>query len=143
MIWILATRGASWDDGVNAVTIEGVHSVVYKVGVTPIPGDGEGNGRIGEFQRGVHRISGFVFSYHGSVAEELLSIDVTVTLEVRYRANGEHRKRTFSKAIFVGDAIVQFVALNTGVSQLIGAPLRVQLPKNKTINDRITDAPDP
>ncbi len=143
MIWILATRGASWFDGPDETVIEGVHSVVYKVGVTPIPGDGEGNGKIGEFERGVHRISGFVFSYHGSVAEDLLVINDTVDLEVRYRANGEHRKRTFSDVIFVGDAAVQFVALNTGVSQLIGVPFRVQLPKNKAINNRITDEPDP
>ncbi len=143
MIWILATRGASWFDGQDETVIEGVHSVVYKVGVTPIPGDGEGNGRIGEFKRGVHRISGFVFSYHGSVAEELLIINDLVDLEVRYRANGEHRKRTFSDVIFLGDATVQFPALNTGVSQLIGVPFRVQLPKSQTINDRITDEPDP
>jgi len=143
MIWILATRGASWfDDQEVETVIEGVHSMVYKVGVTPIPGDGEGNGEIGEFERGVHRVSGFLFSYHGSVAEELLSIDDTVTLEVRYRANGEHRKRTFTEVIFVGDATVTFLPLNTGVSKLIGVPFRVQLPENQTIDDRITDASD-
>lgn len=142
MIWILATRGVSWDDGVNNATIEGVHSVLYKVGVAPIPGDGEGNGKIGEFQRGIHRVSGFVLSYHGLVAEELLMMDDTVTLEVRYRANGAHRKRTFTKVLFVGDATVEFAGLNTGVSKLIGVPFRIQLPKNKTIDDRITDASD-
>ena len=145
MIWILATRGASWFNGMEETVIEGVHSVVYKVGVTPIPGDGEGNGKIGEFGRGVHRISGFLFSYHGSVAEELLMVNEslnTVDLEVRYRANGEHRKRTFSKVIFVGDATVPFASLNIGVAGLIGVPFRVQLPKNKDIDDRITDAID-
>ena len=143
MIWILATRGASYFNGMAETVIEGVHSLVYRVGVTPVACDGEGGCKVGEFKRVVQRVSGVLFSYHGSVAEELLVIDDTVDLEVRYRANLEHRKRTFSKVLFMGDAVVAFPALNTGVSELIGVPFRVQLPNNKRIGDRITDAADP
>ncbi len=143
MIWILATRGASWFSGMDETVIEGVHSLVYKVGVEAIPADGEDpEYELGEYIRGLHRASGFLFTWHGSAAEELLSIDEAVALEVRYRASGEHRKRTFSEVIFAGDATVAFPSLNTGISELIGVPFRVQIPEDETIGDRIVDEVD-
>jgi len=143
MIWILATRGASRFSGMVETVIEGVHSLVYRVGVEAIPADGEDpEYEIGEYIRGLHRAWGFLFTWHGSAAEELLAIDEAVALEVRYRASGEHRKRTFTKVVFAGDAVVAFPSLNSGVSELIGVPFRVQIPEDMTITDRITDAAD-
>jgi hypothetical protein len=145
MIWILATRGASTKlraSPFTETTIEGVHSVVYKPGIEPVPFSGEDltQGKLGTFARGVYRISGFVFSYHGSAAETLLGITTGIDLLIRYRANGQKRKRTLSDVLFVGDATVTVPALNTGVSELIGVPFRVQIPSGETLADHVTDA---
>ena len=145
MIWILATRGASTKlraSPFTETTIEGVHSVVYKPGIEPVHFSGEDltQGKLGTFARGVYRISGFIFSYHGSAAETLLGITTEIDLLIRYRANGQKRKRTLSDVLFVGDATVTVPALNTGVSELIGVPFRVQIPSGETLADHVTDA---
>jgi len=145
MIWILATRGASTKlraSPFTETTIEGVHSVVYKPGIEPVPFSGEDltQGKLGTFARGVYRISGFLFSYHGSAAETLLGITTEIDLLIRYRANGQKRKRTLSDVLFVGDATVTVPALNAGVSELIGVPFRVQIPSGETLADHVTDA---
>ena len=145
MIWILATRGAATKlraSPFTETTIEGVHSVVYKPGIEAVPFSGEDvtQGKLGTFARGVYRISGFVFSYHGSAAETLLGITSGIDLLIRYRANGQKRKRTLSDVLFVGDATVTVPALNAGVSELIGVPFRVQIPSGETLADHVTDA---
>jgi len=147
MIWILATRGASTKLRVSPFTetaIEGVHSLVYKPGVEPVPASGgdSASAELGTFSRGLHRISGLVFSYHGSAAEDLLGIADAIDLIVRYRANGQRRKRTLGDVLFVGDATVTFPALNTGVAELIAVPFRVQIPEGETIDDHVTDEVD-
>jgi len=147
MIWILATRGAATKLRAAPFTetaIEGVHSVVYKIGVEAVPfsGDDQSTGPLGTYGRGVQRISGVVFSHHGSVAEELLGISPGIDLIVRYRANGGARKRTFNDVIFVGDATVTAQSLNTGRSTLIGVPFRVQIPSEETLAEHVTDAAD-
>jgi len=144
MIWILAARGASTKlrlSPFTETTIEGVHSVVYRPGIEPVPfsGEDETAGDVGTYSRGLHRISGFVFSYHGSAAETLLSIVVPIDLIVRYRGNAQKRKRTFSDVLFVGDATVTVPSLNSGVSELIGVPFRVQIPIGETVGNHITD----
>ena len=73
MIWILAIRGASTKLRASPFTetvIEGTQSVVYKPGITPVPlsGSDATAGPLGTFGRGLHRVSGFVFSYDGSAA---------------------------------------------------------------------------
>jgi hypothetical protein len=83
-----------------------------------------------------------LFSYHGSVAEGLLGISAGIDMIVRYRANGQKRKRTFSDVIFVGDATVTVPALNSGLSTLIGVPFRVQIPLGETLAGHVTDAAD-
>ncbi len=148
MIWILANRGAATKlraSPFTETTIEGVHSVVYKPGIEPLPfsGEDQAQGKLGTFARGVYRISGFVFSYHGSAAEALFAVTAGIDLIVRYRANGQRRKRTLSDVIFVGDAMVTVPALNAGVSELIGVPFRVQIPSGETFADHVTDAMDP
>jgi len=147
MIWILATRGASTKlrlSPFTETTIEGVHSVVYKVGVEPISlaGVDVSAGARGTFGRGLHRASGLVFSYHGSVAEELLAITSSIDLIVRYTANGALRKRTLGDVVFVGDATVTVPPQNRGVSELVGVPFRVQIPEGNTIANHITDTTD-
>jgi hypothetical protein len=94
----------------------------------------------GTFGRGVNRISGFVFSYHGSVAETLFAITAGIDLVIRYRANTQKRKRTISDVLFVGDAVVTAPSLNSGVSELIGVPFRVQVPVGETVADHVADA---
>lgn len=147
MIWVLATRGASTKLRGSPFTetdIEGVHSVVYKPGVEPVAfsgADGE-EGPEGTFGRGVNRISGFVFSYHGSVAEALLGVTAGIDLIVRYRANQQARKRTFADVVFIGDAVVAAPSLNRGVSELIGVPFRVQIPVGETLATHVVDAVD-
>ena len=145
MIWILATRGASTKlraSPFTETTIEGVHSVVYKPGIEPVPfsGDDQTQGKLGTFARGVYRISGFILSYHGSAAETLFGITSGIDLILRYRANGQKRKRTLSDVLFVGDATVTVPALNAGVSELIGVPFRAQIPSGETFADHVTDA---
>ena len=147
MIWILATRGASTilrDSPFTETTIEGIHSVVYKPGIAPVPlGGGDATtGPVGTYARGVHRIAGFVFSYDGQVAETLFAIESDVDLIIRYRANGQVRKRTLLDVLFVGDASITVPALNVGVPELIGVPFRVQIPESDKLSDHVTDAVD-
>jgi hypothetical protein len=147
MIWILATRGASTKLQASPFTetsIEGVHSLVYKVGIEPVPfsGDDASAGARGTFDRGLHRASGLLFSYHGSVAEELFAITAGIDLIVRYTANGQLRKRTFTDILFAGDAAITISNQNKGTSELIGVPFRVQIPTGNTIANHITDVVD-
>jgi hypothetical protein len=145
MIWVLATRGAATKLRASPFTetaIEGVHSVVYKPGIEPVPFSGEDQtaGKLGNYGRGVYRLLGFVFSYHGSVAETLFGITVGIDLIIRYRANGQKRKRTLSDVLFVGDATVTAPGLNAGMSELIGVPFRVQMPAGETFAEHVTDS---
>ena len=147
MIWILASRGASTklrNSPFTETAIEGVHSVVYKPGVVPLPYSGDDIliGKLGTFGRGLQRISGVMFSYHGSVAETLFAITDSIDLIVKYRANGQVRKRTLSDVIFVGDATVTVPSLNDGTAALIGVPFRVQIPSDETLATHVTDAVD-
>jgi len=147
VIWILSTRGASTklrSSPFTETSIEGVHSVVYKPGVAPAPfsGNDTSEGEIGTFGRGLHRVNGFVFSYDGSVAAAFFAVTEEIDLIVRYRANGEKRKRTLADVIFIGDATVTFPGHNTGVSELIGVPFRVQIPEGSMLADHISDAVD-
>lgn len=147
MIWILATRGAATKlraTPFTETTIEGVHSVAYKPGIEAVPFSGEDQtqGKLGTFGRGVYRISGFVFSYHGSAAETLFAVTAGIDLIIRYRANGQKRKRTLSDVIFIGDATVTVPALNAGISELIGVPFRVQIPSGETLAEHVTDVVD-
>lgn len=147
MIWILATRGASTklrSSPFTETTIEGIHSVVYKAGIEPVPltGEDSSQGQLGTYQRGLHRISGLVFSYDGSAAETLLGGTSELDLIIRYRANGQKRMRTLSDVLFVGDATVTIPSLNEGVSELIGVPFRVQIPSGNTLANHVTDVVD-
>lgn len=148
MFWILATRGASTklrSTPFTETAVEGVHSVVYKPGIEPIPfsgRDGSAEGELGTFTRGLHRISGFLFSYHGLVAEVLLNIEDEIDLIIRYRASGQKRRRTLQDVLFVGDATVTVPAVNTGVSELIGVPFRIQIPEGETLADHVEDVLD-
>ena len=119
-------------------TIEGVHSVVYKPGVQPVALTEDPDR--GTFDRGLHRISGFVFSYDGLSAKTLLGIIAEIDLIVRYRAPGEARKLTLSDVVFAGDAIVSFPPINRGVSTLIGVPFLVNVPEGDTLDDHLADA---
>jgi len=116
--------------------------VVYKPGIEPVPvtGDDTAVGELGTFTRGLHRISGVVFSHHGSVAEALFGITSPIDLIIRYRASAQRRKRTLSDVVFVGDAMVTVPGLNAGVSELIGVPFRVQIPEGDTLADHVVDA---
>ena len=147
MIWILATRGASTklrSTPFTETSIEGVHGVIYKPGIEAVPFSGADGtaGDLGTFQRGLHRVSGYVFSYDGSAAETLFAIVSDIDLIIRYRANGQKRKRTLADVLFIGDATVTVPPMNTGVSQLIGVPFRVQIPEDETLTDHVTDAVD-
>ena len=147
MIWILATRGASTklrSTPFTETSIEGVHSVIYKPGIEPVPlsGADPADGDLGTFERGLHRVSGYVFSYDASAAETLFAIEDDIDLIIRYRANGQTRKRTLADVLFIGDAAVTVPSLNTGVSQLIGVPFRVQIPEDETLADHVVDALD-
>lgn len=147
MIWILATRGASTklrEPPGTESPIEGVHSVVYRPGIQPIANDGSlpVSGAPGTFERGLNRISGYVFSYHGSAAEELLGITAAIDLIIRYRSHNGQRKRTLTDVIFIGDAVVTVPAINSGVSVLTGVPFRVQLPEYETLDDHVVDTLD-
>lgn len=118
--------------------------MVYKLGIEPIPYTGEDTsaGELGTFTRGIQRLSGLVFSYHGSVAEALFAITDPVDLLIRYRANGQKRLRTLINVIFIGDAMVTMPDQNNGISELIGVPFRVQIPNTETLANHITDAVD-
>ncbi len=147
MIWILATRGASTKLRLTPYTetvIAGVHSVAYKPGVAAVPfsGGSTSEGELGTYGRGLHRITGFVFSYDGQAAETLLGITAEIDLIIRYRGGGQIRKRTIKDILFIGDPTVTVPALNAGVSELIGVPFRVQIPEGETISDHVEDAVD-
>ena len=147
MIWILATRGAATKLRATPFTesaIEGVHSLVYKAGIQAIPATGEdaASAPVGTFSRGLHRISGVLFLFDGNAAETLLSITSEIDLIIRYRANGQKRKRTLGDVVFIGDATITVPSLNEGVSELIGVPFRVQIPDGETIAGHVTDAVD-
>lgn len=147
MIWILTTRGASTklrSSPFTETSIEGVHSFVYRPGIEPIAfsGSDASVGQRGTYTRGVHRVSGLIFSYDGSAAETLFAITDAIDLIVRYRANGQKRKRTFQDVLFVGDAAVAVPGLNGGVSELIGVPFRVQIPEGNTLANHILDEVD-
>jgi hypothetical protein len=147
MIWILATRGASTklkSTPFTETVIEGVHSVVYQPGIEPVPfsGGDQGSGELGTFGRGIHRISGFVFSFDGLAAETLLGIDNQIDLIIRYRASGQKRVRTLLDVIFIGDATVTIPTLNKGVSELVGVPFRVQIPADESLTEHVTDVVD-
>jgi len=144
MIWILASRGASTklkNAPFTETTIEGVHSVVYKPGIEPVPfsGNDAAQGPLGSFGRGLSRISGFVFSYDAAVAPTLLGLPASIDLLVRYRGAGEKRLRTLVDVIFVGDASVTVPSINTGLPVLIGVPFRVQIPQGDLLGSHITD----
>jgi len=144
MIWILASRGASTklkNAPFTETTIEGVHSVVYKPGIEPVPfsGNDAAQGPLGSFGRGLSRISGFVFSYDAAVAPTLLGLTASIDLLVRYRGAGEKRLRTLVDVIFVGDASVTVPSINTGLPVLIGVPFRVQIPQGDLLGSHITD----
>ena len=148
MIWILATRGAAVrlrEAPFTETVIEGVESVAYRPGITPVPVSGEdaGEGRLGTFERGLYRAAGIVFSYDGSAAEALFSILDPVDLVIRYRAAGQNRRRTFKDVLFVGDSLVTLPGLNRGVSELVGVPFRVQIPEGETLAEHTEDALDP
>ncbi|HNQ21683.1 MAG TPA: hypothetical protein PKK06_01165 [Phycisphaerae bacterium] len=147
MIWILATRGAATKLRSSPYTetpIEGVHSVVYRPGIAPIAVTvGEFDPEpTGLYERGVSRISGCVFSYHGLVAETLLDIRAEIDLIIRYRASGQRRQRRLVNVLFIGDAAVSVPALNSGVSKLIGVPFRVQFPVGDTFAQHVIDEED-
>lgn len=145
MNWILATRGASTKLRISPFTetvIDGVHSVVYRPGVEAIPFSGgiTGTGQRGTFGRGLHRISGVLFSYDGNIAETLLAITESIDLLIKYRASGQKRIRTLTDVLFAGDATVTFPAINAGLSELIGVPFRVQIPEGNTLSNHVQDA---
>ena len=83
-----------------------------------------------------------MFSFDGLAAETLCAIEESIDLIIRYRANGQKRKRTLADVIFVGDATVIVPGVNTGVSELVGVPFRVQIPADETLADHVTDAVD-
>jgi hypothetical protein len=147
MIWILATRGASTKLRQSPFTetpIAGMHSLVYRPGVESQANSGEdgSGGPAGTFTRGLHRVSGVVFSNDGGAAEVLLAITAPIDLIVRYAASGELRLRVLKNVVFVGDAVVTFPPLNTGVGELIGVPFRVQIPDTETLAQHIEDFPE-
>lgn len=145
MIWILATRGAATklrDMPFTETAIEGVHSVVYKPGITPIPGGGGDTTvePLGTFSRGAHRIAGLVLSYDGSASETLFAIESDIDLLIRYRAgNGRKRLRTLTDVLFIGDATVVIPSINRGTPELIGVPFRVQIPETDKLSDHVSD----
>jgi hypothetical protein len=147
MIWILATRGTSTilrEPPYTETTIDGTHGVVYKPGITPIPctGSDAQAGPLGTYSRGLHRAAGFVFSYNGSAAETLFAVEDRIDLIIRYRANGQARKRKLKDVLFVGDATVTVPGLGRGVSELVGVPFRIQIPETATLADHIEDTVD-
>ena len=146
MIWLLATRGAAWrpTDQLEETVIPGVHSVVYKPGVLVVPimvGEIEPI-FTGEYERGAHRLSGYLYTRDGSAAETLLDMTDEVDLVIRYQAHGQFRRRILSDVIFMGDALVTIPALNSGEVETIGVPFRVQMPNNDTFADHVSDEED-
>jgi hypothetical protein len=123
-------------------SIDGAHSLVYTPGVEPVryAGQDEPLGPLGTYGRGLHRVSGFVFSHDGDAAEKLLSITDEIELIVYYlSAQNEHRKRRLVDVVFVGDATVRVPPSNTGLSDLIGVPFKVNIPEDETLADHVID----
>lgn len=148
MISILATRGVSTklrQSPFTETVTAGVHSVVYRPGIVPVPLDGMDAtlGPLGTFVRGLHRLSGFVFSYDGLAAQNLFGIASPIDLIVRYRGSGEKRKRTLLDVIFIGDGTVTVPSLNRGIPELIGVPFRMQIPEGDTLANHVTDVVEP
>jgi hypothetical protein len=144
MIWILATRGAATKLRASPFTetaIEGVHSVMYRQGIEPVPGSGDDieAAPLGTFSRGQYRITGLVYTYDGAAADALFAITTGIDLIIRYRANAQKRKRAFSDVLFVGDVTITVPNLNAGVSELIGVPFRVQIPAGTPFSAVIAD----
>ena len=148
VIWLLAHRKMSTklaDSPYTETSIDGAHSLVYQPGVEPIryAGQVEPFGPEGTFGRGLHRASGFVFSFDGDAAEKLLGIEEAIDLIVYYIAGeNRHRKRTFSDVVFVGDAAVRVPPASTGLSDQIGVPFKVNIPSGETLADHISDEAD-
>ena len=148
MIWLLANRGISTqqlDDPYTETTVEGGHSVVYSPGVAPIryAGNVSPQGPLGHYGRGLHRISGFVFSFDGDAAENLLGIDYRIQLVIRYIAStNQYRIRRFLETVLVGDATVTIPSLNLGIGELIGVPFRVNIAEDETLDDHSIDEVD-
>lgn len=145
MVLIVATRGVATklrSSPFTETVIVGVHSVVYRPGVEPVPEDGTDAAAAanGTFTRGVQRIPGVLFAYDGSAAEALFALTAGIDLVIRYRASGEKRVRTLGDVIFVGDAVVTFPAAGGGaLPGLVGVPFRVQIPEGETLSEHVTD----
>ncbi len=145
MIWVLAHRGMSTrliGSPFTETPIAGAHSILYRPGVEPVYNDGqEGSaGYEGTYSRGLHRVSGFVFTQDGAGAETLLSITAAIKLLVYYTAaRNHHRLRTLTDVVFVGDATVTVPALNAGLGDLVGVPFKVNIPRGETLADHIDD----
>jgi hypothetical protein len=148
VIWLLAHRKMSTklaDSPYTETTIDGAHSLVYQPGVEPIryAGQVEPFGPEGTFGRGLHRVSGFVFSFDGDAAEKLLGIDDSINVIVYYTADRNvHRKRTFNDVVFVGDATVRVPPINSGLGDLVGVPFKVNIPVAETLADHVVDQAD-
>lgn len=140
MLSTLGARTKLRDAPFTETPVPAVQTLVYRVGIEPVPRSGEeGEGPEGTFARGARRTSGVLFTYHGSAAEELFTIDDPIDLIVSYRSGTERRTRTFADVLFVGDATVAVPSLNTGLPALIGVPFRVQIPLGDTLADHIID----
>jgi len=140
MLSTLGARTKLRDAPFTETPVPTVQTLVYRVGVAPVPLSGEeGEGPEGTFARGARRASGVLFTYHGSAAEELFGIDEPIDLIVTYRSGTERRRRTFADVVFVGDATVAVPSLNTGLPALVGVPFREQIPLGDTLADHIID----
>jgi len=146
MIWLLAVRKVSTKLVNSPFTesfIEGAHSVIYEPGVEVVAYTGAqgSEGDAGEFGRGINRISGMVFAYDGSAAEELFAIESEIDLKIYYTAGkNEKRVRTLKDIIFIGDAEVMVPGEHSGLGELIGVPFRVNFADGTKLADRVTDA---
>ncbi len=81
-----------------------------------------------------------MFSYDGDVAETLLAMTGAIDLHIKYRASGQKRLRVLTDVLFAGDATVTFPAINTGLSELVGVPFRVQIPEGDTLSNHVQDS---
>jgi len=147
MIWILATRGAATKLRAFPYTetpVDGVHSIVYKPSVEAVPVTGAtiAAGELGTFGRGLHALSGVLFSYDGSIAETLFDVDDSIDLIIRYRSAGARRVRTITDVLFVGTATVTVPSIDTSLPPLIGVPFRVQIPQGQSVAEHVFDSVD-
>ncbi len=148
MVWLLAVESIHTkllDSPFTQTFIDGANSLVYSPGVEPLKyaGLAQPQGPIGTYGRGLHRISGLVFSYDGDAAEKLLAITASFELVTRYlTSQNEHCKRRLIDVVFVGDSTVAIPSLSRGVSPLIGVPIRVNIPEADTLADHIIDESD-